>query len=56
MVRREAKVKTLVAACKKGDMYIAAGIGGRISELDEIIGGNFTTKVEHMIKEIGEDG
>lgn len=32
-------------------MYVAANIAGRISELDEILGGNFEGKVEHMIKE-----
>ncbi len=54
--RREGLVKGLVRASKKGEVYEVAGIAGRISELDEILSGNFEGKVGHMIKGSEENG
>ena len=50
--RRESLVKGLVRASKKGEVYEVAGMAGRISELDDIINGNFEGKINHMVKEI----
>jgi hypothetical protein len=56
VVRREVLVKALVRASKKGDVYEVAGLAGRVSELDELVDGNFEARVELNIREIENGG